>query len=211
VRGREDEQLLRLGDLASHGIGCMALALPSEVGRPHVCMAVRSSSAGSGEGSGEGGVWRRWWGKGSSWHGVLGGLDVICRRNRARRCHEKASSSDGTGWRTGGAGVQHPGQRLGSVRVQESRIRAQGRRARSRAQGRRARASGGRAPAPRGFAPAPRGAAPKGRAPAPRGAAPRGGAPAPKLRGAAPMGGAPVPRGAAPRGSAPAPRVPASS
>ena len=35
VRGRDDEQLLRLGDLASQGIGRIALALPSEGSLPH--------------------------------------------------------------------------------------------------------------------------------------------------------------------------------
>jgi len=63
VRGKEDEQLLCLVDLASQGIGRIALTLSSEGGHPHARMAFGSSSTGSGEGSGEGGVWRRWWGK----------------------------------------------------------------------------------------------------------------------------------------------------
>jgi len=61
--------LLPLGDLASQVIGCMVLVLPSEGNSPHAHMAVRSSSAGSGEGSDEGGVW---WRKGSSCHGGAG-------------------------------------------------------------------------------------------------------------------------------------------
>ena len=73
-------------------------------------MAFRSSSMGSGEGSGEGGVWRRWWEKCSSC------MDVICKRSRARRCYEKVSSSYDTGWRIGGIGVRHPSQRLGVPR-----------------------------------------------------------------------------------------------
>jgi hypothetical protein len=53
---RGDEELLRLGDLASQGVGRVALALPHESSSAHTSPPLRGGSPGSDEGGGEGGV-----------------------------------------------------------------------------------------------------------------------------------------------------------